>query len=220
MLDGYQLFMEKFNIDEEEMIEFGINKTIVIPDDQVRKEWEFIKGNIYSGDEKIYVRGYGRNAAGTELYLNLYEKLFGHKNFHMDPTNNTKPTKLLRELSGYSRQEKPTSKYNRIRNFQVSHIFGRTKNPYLFTAPWNVVYVPKVMDPFTGHESKGELTKKFQERFLNYYYSHFEHYIKEYNSIMDDLQPKLEDYLFNNGSDITKKFKEDARAQFSLINLK
>lgn len=44
-------------------------------------------------------------------------------------------------------------------------MFGRTKNIYAFTAPWNIVYMPKILDPFTGHEAKGEMVDEYRMLF-------------------------------------------------------
>jgi hypothetical protein len=219
MLDGYKVFMERFNITENQMIDFGIKETIFIPKDIVYEEWQYLKERVYTGKDKIYIRGYGRDAKGTDLYINLYKEVFGHEKFFKDPTNNGEPTKILKVLTGYSRQEKPTLKYKRIRNYQVSHIFGRTKNPFSFTAPWNIVYVPKIMDPFTGHESKGELTNVFQKQFLEKFYIYYQDYIEEFNEIMHKLEPGLMHYLSEEKEVITDKFKEDVIQQFSPIVL-
>ena len=219
MLDGYKVFMERFNISDNQMIDFGINETIFITKDTVLDEWKVLKERVLAGNTKIFVRGYGRDAKGTQLYMDLYRELFGHDNFIKDPTNNAEPTKLLKALTGYSRQEKPTIKYKQIRNYQVSHIFGRTKNPFSFTAPWNIVYIPKIMDPFTGHESKGELTNAFQKKFLEKFYLYYQDYIEEFNELMYELKPELIHYLSENGDAFTDKFKEDAIQQFSPIVL-
>ena len=60
--------------------------------------------------------------------------------------------------------ERLTGRKNKkeIINYQVSHIFGKTKNIYAFTAPWNFIYLPKIMDPLTGHEAQGYLKERFQ----------------------------------------------------------
>lgn len=212
--------MEKFNISEEQIIEFGIKETLFIPNDKVNNVWQQLKQNIVEGDGQVFVRGYGRDAKGTDLYMKLYKELFGHNQFYKDATNNAEPTKVLRGLTGYSRQEKLTTKYKQIRNYQVSHIFGKTKNPFSFTAPWNIVYVPKIMDPFTGHESKGKLTEEFQKQFLSYFYLYYQEYIEEFNLIMLDLRPQILNYLHEHEDLISQKFKDDALDQFSPIILK
>ncbi|MBC5638436.1 hypothetical protein H8S33_16790 [Ornithinibacillus sp. BX22] len=210
--------MKYFNINDEEIIEFGIKETIFVPNHKVNDEWARLKNTILSGNGKVFVRGYGREAKNTSLYMDLYKEIFGHNQFYKDPTNNHEPTKILKKLTGYARQEKPTVKYEQIRNYQVSHIFGKTKNPFLFTAPWNIVYVPKIIDPFTGHESKGELTELFQKKFLSYFHDYYYEYIKEFNEIMLDIKPRLEEYFYDRYQ-FNPKFRDDALEQFSPIIL-
>ena len=45
------------------------------------------------------------------------------KVIEIDPTNNTKPTQLLERNTGYRKNES-------IFNYQVSHVFGLTKNVF------------------------------------------------------------------------------------------
>mgnify|MGYP000247222445 CR=1 FL=1 len=73
-----------------------------------------------------------------------------------------------------------------LRNFQVSHIFGRTKNPILFTAAWNIVWKAKFLDPFTGHESKGILADKYRTAFISLMRENFISFIDDYNNLVDD----------------------------------
>ena len=74
-------------------------------------------------------------------------------------------------MSGYYKSKK--SKPELIRNYQFSHIFGRTKNIYLFTTPWSIVYLPKVIGPFAGHEAKGNMVKEYQAMFQQKSYAYF-----------------------------------------------
>ena len=80
-------------------------------------------------------------------------------------------------------------------NYQVSHIFGHTKNPYAFCAPWNIAFVPKILDPFTGHESKGELTKKITTLYKNLMLTNYQELIEEYNAIMDSIKSDIEIFI-------------------------
>ena len=43
------------------------------------------------------------------------------------------------------------------------------------------------MDPFTGHEAKGDLPIKYQALFLQKAVERYEKYIKEYNSLIQGL---------------------------------
>lgn len=210
--------MDIFNIEPGQMIQFGINETIYIPKSKVSDSWRCLKETVIQGNNRVFIRGYGRDAKGTDLYLKMYKELFGHNNFWKDSTNNAEPTKTLKKLTGYSRQEKPSIKYKQIRNYQVSHIFGKTKNPFLFNAPWNIAYVPKIMDPLTGHESKGELTEEFYNEFIIHFYKYYKEYVEDYNSLMLKFNSLIENY-FDEKEDLglTQKFKDDVRHQFSPI---
>ncbi len=99
----------------------------------------------------------------------MYKILLKNNNIQKDSSNNSEPTKLLREITGFSKSIKnDTDDKEKIINYQVSHIFGRTKNPFLFTAPWNIVWHPRILDPFTGHESKGANADKYKFEFLKH----------------------------------------------------
>lgn len=135
MIDSYEKFLTKY-VSKEDFFDFGLNETIYIPIDKVEKEWSNLKNRIFE-NQNVFIRGFGRDAAGTHLFLKFYENIFEHSNIVKDPTNNQQPTKLLESLTGLKKNKD-------IRNYQVSHIFGRTKNIFTFTAPWNIIFMPKI----------------------------------------------------------------------------
>lgn len=207
MRDGYTIFFDKFGISNQDIVDFGLQEAIFIPDEKVVLEWEVLKEKVYKGTGMVSIRGYGGGGKGTQNYLDLYRRLFGHDNFKKDPTNNAEPKRVIQTLTGYTRGKN-------IRNYQISHVFGRTKNPFAFTAPWNLVYLPKIVDPFTGHESKGELTIEFQKAFQEHTYEKYEQYIKEFNSLMLDIREPLQKYLEEVENN---QFKYDVAIQFEPI---
>ena len=113
---------------------------------------------------------------------------------------------MLEKLTGYS---KKNSKLNKeLRNYQVSHVFGRTKNALAFNAPWNIVYMPKLFDPFTGHESKGDITKKFTSELKKMTFLKFKNLIEEYNDIVesDSFKIKIKKALIKLENDKQNKY--------------
>lgn len=190
-MDSYSIFMENFDISKNDLFDWGIENTIFPNEKVVEVFWEKLKYRIVNG-EKVYIRGYGRDAHGTELYKGLYEHIFGNINVTKDPTNNAIPQKNIKNLTKLTRNKD-------IYNYQVSHIFGKTKNIFLFEAPWNVCYTPKIMDPFTGHESKGEWPVEYQDRFIKKAVSLYEKYIVEYNSLLEkyEVKDKTNEYINN-----------------------
>lgn len=143
MKDSYIEFMNEFAISEDKFIQFGIEKTIYAEIIEERKRIEFerhwneLKRSIEDPNfgQLVYIRGYGRDAAGTDLYLSMYEDIFKHSNFLKDATNNDIPSRKIKLLTGKAKGVKTENKYERIQNYQVSHVFERTKNPYAFSAP-------------------------------------------------------------------------------------
>jgi len=217
LIDSYEKFLTKY-VSKEDFFNFGLSETIYISTDKVQEEWSNLKNRIFE-NESVFIRGFGRDAAGTHLFLKFYEKVFQNNNIVKDPTNNQQPTKLLESLTGLKKNKD-------IRNYQVSHIFGRTKNIFTFTAPWNIVFMPKLLDPFTGHEAKGEIIDEYQKLFQQQSYDKFKPFIDEFNDIITDthLVQSIEDYfeeLHSNNEDtkMVKRFEKAVREEFSPIEL-
>ncbi|MFC4799460.1 hypothetical protein ACFPA1_08820 [Neobacillus sp. GCM10023253] len=216
IIDSYEKFIDTFKIDKEELYSFGIRETILPPIKNVELNWEELKKRIFS-NERVTIRGYGRDAKGTSMYTGLYKHLFNNENVQKDPTNNAVPQKIISQMTGYKRNIN-------IFNYQVSHIFGKTKNLFLFEAPWNIALVPKVIDPFTGHETKGLWPKEYQERFSAYAKNRYANFIDEYNhlisksEIMEGILEYINDLKKING--ITKEilqFEKDVLIELSPI---
>lgn len=218
IIDSYERFITRFNIQKEDLFEFGLRETILPPLDQVEKHWEDLKKRIHSNDI-VTIRGYGRDAKGTSLYIGLYKYLFDNNNVKKDSTNNAVPHRLIENMTGYKRNKN-------LLNYQVSHIFGKTKNIYLFEAPWNIALVPKLIDPFTGHESKGIWPKEYQSRFLAFAREKYAQFIEDYNCLITDsiIVNRIQQYirLLKNQEGETKEilqFERDSLNELCEIEL-
>ena len=214
-MDSYIKFFQNFGIDVNNAFSWGIENTIFPSMDIVEKAWRDLLAKI-TNNQPVYIRGYGRDAHATYLYFEFYKFLLNNDCVKKDPTNNSIPQKNIEKLTGLKRNRD-------IFNYQVSHIFGRTKNIFLFEAPWNISYVPKIMDPFTGHEAKGELPEKYQSIFLHSAFKRYEKYITEYNEIIQklDVQNKITEYAYiqRNTTDnkVLEQFVVDCSKEFDLI---
>ena len=158
------------------------------------------------------IRGYGRDAHGTQLFIDFYRFVFNNSHVKKDSTNNYKPQSNLKKLTGLTRNKD-------IYNYQVSHIWGRTKNIFLFEAPWNVCYTPKIIDPFTGHETKGDLPSDFQKYFIQSAQKKYKKYIEDYNRIIEsyDFTLLLQEFCDQKGI-ADEQFVRDAKAELSPIS--
>ena len=117
--DSYQEFLDSFEIDKESLYQWGISATIFPPIETVTAAWYNLKERIFT-NQKVYIRGYGRDAHGTQLYKDLYRVLFGNSHIEKDPTNNAIPQRHIEQLTHLRRNAD-------LYNYQVSHIWGHTK---------------------------------------------------------------------------------------------
>lgn len=89
-----------------------------------------------------------------------------------------------------------------------------------------MVCLPKIIDPFAGHEAKGDMVDEYQAIFQQRSYARFERLIEDYNKLI--TQPELTDritaYLkqMSSKSDDSKtleKFRKALRDELSPIIL-
>jgi len=185
--DSFDLFMNQFGINESKIIEFGLRESIFMDAENVTLQWSELKNKIANNNE-VFVRNYGRIKSKQDKLLDFYKTVLNLENVEWDPTNNTEPTKLISNIL-------KIKKNRDIFNYKVSHVWGKTINPYSFTAAWNIVYVPTVIDPFTGHESKGDLCEKYKDAFRKHTYNLFKKEIDDFNSIMTSLSSAVNNYI-------------------------
>ncbi len=185
MRDSYQNFFSQGYISKEQFFEFGLSETIYVDFDTASQGWEHLKLRVQS-NEPVFIRGFGRDATGTHLFQSFYRYMFSNKNIQKDATNNAEPARLIRKWTGYSKSG--GNRFKPIRNYQISHVYGRTKNPFCFTAPWNIVYVPKIIDPLTGHEAKGEFVDEYSKLFQAQCYKKFNTLIDDFNNLVSSQE--------------------------------
>ncbi|MBD5092434.1 MAG: hypothetical protein HDT36_03530 [Clostridiales bacterium] len=214
-MDSYQEFLTYFGIDKESFFNWGISSTIFPPIDKVTSKWESLKNRIFT-NQQVYIRGYGRDAHGTQLYKDFYARLLNNSHIEKDPTNNAIPQRIMQQLTGATRNKD-------IYNYQVSHIWGHTKNVFMFEAPWNICYTPKIIDPFTGHETKGTWPKEYQELFILKAKEIYRPFIDEYNQLLITLnvENQMQEYILSLkgliSENLCKQFSKDVERELSPI---
>ncbi len=214
MKDSYVEFLKRFNIKEQEFLEYGKESIIYVSKNIAEEEWNKLKDRVINNKE-VYIRPYGNNGKNTEIILEFIKEVFNNSNIRVDSSRNNKPHLCIKQYTNLERGKD-------IQNYQVSHIFGMTKNPYMFECPWNIAYIPKIYDPFTGHESNGEWTSKFQDYYLQDVQKEFKELIEDYNNIMIEINilDKIE-YFVNKLKKYDQKqknkIKEDLLDNFKII---
>ena len=184
MTDSYLKLFEAVGVDFTKFIETGAENCLFLPHSKVASNWENIKKQVNDGI--ILVRGCGRHADSQDIANSAYGKLFCVKKIDVDKTNNANPGKY------YTLFEKESGE--KLYNYQVSHVFGRTKNPYAFMGLWNISLVPKLLDPLTGHESHGLYKNGFQKLFKKRSFDLYPDILEDFNAIMLNLNKKLDDW--------------------------
>jgi hypothetical protein len=191
VLNGYDAFFEQFPV--EKFIDFGLKNIISIETDIANEEWKSLKVKVNNKSNDLFVRDSGRNGTGNGKILKMYADIFSIS-VNFDKTNNNKPGQIIQKLTGYRKNKT-------IFNYQISHVFGMTKNVYCFTAPWNIVFIPKIIDPFTGHEAKGIYVDNFQKSFRKMLYKNFSNMIDEYNQLIEPIFKEVNKWAQKNISE-------------------
>lgn len=224
MKDGYRDILSHLNVEEEAFIKIGIDSVIdaSIKIEEAKKEWMSLVERVESGGDRVFVRSYGRGR-NSEEWIKFLNEIFPNANLMVDRTNNDCPKKIIKKLTNYSNKlykSKQNDHIGYLMNYRVSHVFGKTKNPFAFTAPWNIVYLPIIFDPLTGHESSGEMSLKFSKLLKSKVYRIFEVEIDQFNKLMEEKDSLIKKHVDSNREILSNGMIEDIEKQFSPINIK
>ncbi len=217
MLDSYEALIPEY-ISKEDFFRFGLEKTIYIPDEKVKQEWKALKERINS-NKPVYMRG-SKDSGSNQLFFEFYAKVFKNEQVKKDPSNTQNPAKVIEDLTGLKKSKD-------LSNYQLTSIFGKSKNILAFAAPWNIAYTPNIIDPLLGVDAKGALATEYQKLFLEHAYNKFKPYINEYNEILtnghflrtiDEHMKKLYDNSMHK-KDVLVKFEDMMREEMSPIKI-
>ena len=216
MIDAYEQMIPEY-ISKEDFFRFGIEKTIYIPDSKVKEEWAALKKKIESG-KPVFMRGM-KNSVDNQLFFDFYKELFKNEQVKKDPSNTQNPAKVIETLTGYKKSKD-------LKNYQLTSLFGKSKNIFAFTAPWNMAYIPNILDPLLSNEARSDLAQEFQAYFLRHNLEKFKSYIDEFNKMVtsphflrqvdDHFHTLYDNVYFDN--EIVMKFEPIFREEFSPIN--
>lgn len=176
--DSYKEFLDNFKISKEQFYDYGLSSIIFAPIDKAKLLWEETKYKLLHNQE-LMIRSYGRQGKNSNQFLSLYKFVFGNDKIKIDPTNNSSPKKAFQNATGYKVN-------SNLFNYQCSHIWGHTKNPLLFESVWNICFVPRLYDPFTGHECSCGWNDEFSKLFRQKAYMRFKGIIDDYNKFIEE----------------------------------
>lgn len=220
--DSYEEVLKGLNVTVCDLIREGLNQIIWPQTNKGLKYWDILKRfkDAQNGGTPLYIRGYGRNNSKTYLFIDFFDRYY-KLNVQPDPVSNTIPKQVIEACTGFIINK-------HIQNYQISHIFEeRTHNPLLFTTPWMICYVPKILDPFTGHECMGYdwVRARFVYYVASYWINEINQYNKYHNHLLPNLKKNIKDYVkyLKSNSSLTPKeitkFKEDLIYALSPIDI-
>lgn len=213
-IDSYQQFCDDFHITPDELYQFGIRRSIFATPEEAWNQWQSIKRAL-QGEGELKIRKYGR--AESNPFISMYKQIFPQAQISIDTNGNSSPRAIIQKVTNRTINDT-------IFNFEVSHVFGYTKNPLLFNAAWNFFFCPKLIDPFTGHTSKGRWPEEYQPLLRESVLTKFSRCISDYNKMLTEMRilELIENYLadLDWGTENAKelaRFKEDARKEWQPI---
>lgn len=188
MRDSYQEMLGFFRVSHENFVHWGIEEiSNLLPDvNAVQKEWDLLLQRIQNSGT-VYIRGYGRDKITGEMdkIRELYKQAGFSGVVNLDKTNNSQPQKLMKRMSVYRVGNKDSKCFIGIQNYKLSHMWGFTKNIYLFASPWNILYTPVIIDPLTGHETGNNPLKiLFKQEMAKLLFTNYKAFIDAYNMII------------------------------------
>lgn len=219
--ESYGEFLEAFGIMPQAVSDFGLNYSVFAEPDVAWEQWKRLKKDLF--DDLLYIRAKRGDDQDREFqfYKRLHTYLFENGRLERDTTGNYHPRQNLQRAVGWMVTIHPKQGTGVLVNFQTSHVLsGRTHNPLLYSAVWNIAFTPKIIDPFTGDEAYGEVAKLFREAFLKKIHARFAKCIEDYNRVIDEqkILSRINDFhdeFFND--DELVRFKKAAHDQWAAV---
>lgn len=173
--NSYDELFEVFPDIADRLCQFGLENSVYAAngtpenDELVLRQWHDVVAAL-EGNDNIYIRLKDTNSQEFRFYRNLYAdpRLFGNNRLNAGGDGNYYAKRAIQNVTGWNVKQNPRRGMDRgcLVYFTVSHVFGnRTKNPLLFTAAWNIVLTPNLIDPFTNEENHYEFAERFKEEF-------------------------------------------------------
>lgn len=206
-------YFEHRRFTPEALYQFGISNSYFADceaHDYAQNQFELLINLLLTGEfgncdgdgrkrKTLKIRKYGNRAENEGLFIELYRRVFRHARIVVESGGNAAPKENIKKATRsliYSQSDgfSILSWARRVlQNYQCSHVFdNRTKNPLLFEAVWNIALTPKVVDPFTGHETLERWPDEFQPLFHNCVRRKFRACIMRYNQIADQFRDSID----------------------------
>ena len=212
--DSYEEFLKHFadrRLSRRSFILYGLANIIMVEDDVALAELEK-SIEAWKTKGKLYIRRYGKCDPINNPYKKLYKKIWGGEVIQDHDNNKESKERLKKKLLGKYHIEG-------LINYQYAHVWGKTKNPIMFTALFNIVLIPKMFDPLTGHETKGKFAAEFRKCFKHHIREMFPKSIARYNEFVSglDIAAKIDNYCKKHECSVPVGFCANAKKEWETI---
>ena len=210
--DRYPLtsFLKQNDIKEDDFIQIMLKNILGLYD---KNFLTFIKNHSSLGLSRYkYIR------AHNDYHHNIYKKLWKDNQVVSKVSDDI----YFKEIPNYFRDLFIGSEYSGC------HIWGFTRNPFLYNSLWNVWYVPRYYAYLTDNSNGGELGKNLRNKLKEYIIECFKDEIIAYNKYMiykagyfsKILRSYLSSYNIRLEPKNKKRSLRNVSKQLVLINLK
>ena len=219
--ESYQEFFEVFGIMPQAVCDFGLDHSVFAAQGAAMAQWQELKDTLLNG-RRLHIRADAGNDREFLFYKRLNEHLFQNDALRPDCTGNYYPRRNLERAVGWKVTIHPPRDTGVLVNFQTSHVLsGRTHNPLLYSAVWNIVFTPKIIDPFTGDEAHGPAALLFREAFINRIRARFAGCIEDYNNFLNvhNIEDRINEFQHEDFADEEElaRLKESACRQWAPV---
>ena len=152
------------------------------PVEAAKEDFKTLRSTLFKSKDDVYIR---LNINREEI-INLYKKIFQsikcRRDIKKDGSGNQMAIAKLKDCLKY--ESIPHS-------YQCAHIFGRTKNPLLFTALFNLCFIPDMFASWTDdkkYKDDNEYRLEFRKQFYKKVLENYGRVIRSYNTDKDRIQ--------------------------------
>lgn len=239
-MSRYRHFFDNKEITVKDLWDFTLENMIFIDNQEGIIFSDRVQDYLTNGEKGILLAGATNPFEEQIHYKNIYRILFPGVTFKFETIKNATPRKFLEALTGVKETDPPMQIYLKLRSYQVLHIFKRVHNPYAYLAPWNIIFIPKVLAPFLTVNEKYVIPrfltsnqKEFYEKHIEelpefevavkrYIYDRYQQEIDDFNEEMKVLKkkviPYLEEVRQKEGEEVYETIKKTFLREFSPIS--
>ena len=212
-IESYSEFFARFNINEDELVQYGFSKSIFVSADAALNRWHILCEDLLN-DRPVYIRADPRG-----IWREFYRRVFNNNHVLVDQDGNTEPISVMSRATNHTTRPASFPECVELKNYILSHVFDfRTMNPLLFSNPCNFAFTPSFIDPFTG-KAAGNFAARYRREFRQYALEKYNQVYNEYTAFVNkrNIMGQIDDFTFDAATaQQIRDFRRNARKNWSV----